>query len=249
MATLRRYFVDSPVSTDRATLTGAEAHHLRHVMRADVGSEVMLFDGCGAEFVAQVTSVDRSTVELTIVSRAEVNRELPIPMTLGVALPKGERQRFLVEKAVELGVGRLVPLITQRAAVRNTEQGRGRLERVVMEASKQCGRNRLMQIASPQAWTDFIGCRAEQDSPAQIIRWVAHPAAPGGDGKPTWPAQGASSPDEIMLAIGPEGGLTESEVRLAQQAGWSVVGLGPRLLRIETAALVMAALAANHTLS
>jgi 16S rRNA (uracil1498-N3)-methyltransferase len=248
LATARRYFVDSPISTDRATLTGAEAHHLRHVMRAVVGTEVMLFDGCGAEFVAQVASVGRSAVELTIVSRAEVNRELPVPMTLGVALPKGERQRFLVEKAVELGVGQLVPLITQRAAVRSTEQGRGRLERIAMEASKQCGRNRLMQISSPQAWSDFIGCQAAKDSPRQIIRWVAHPAAPGVDGKPLWRDQAVASPDEIMLAIGPEGGLTETEVRLAQQAGWSVVDLGPRLLRIETAALVMVALAAARTL-
>jgi 16S rRNA (uracil1498-N3)-methyltransferase len=248
LATPRRYFVDSPIVSNRASLTGAEAHHLRHVMRAGVGSEVMLFDGCGGEFVAQVASIGRSTVELTIVSRAEVNRELPIPMTLGVALPKGERQRFLVEKAVELGVGRLVPLITQRAAVRSTEQGRGRLERIVMEASKQCGRNRLMQIASPQAWSDFVGCQTEQDSPGQIVRWVAHPAAPGVDGRPLWPDQAAAIPNAIMLAIGPEGGLTETEVRLAQQAGWSVVGLGPRLLRIETAALVMAALAAAHTL-
>ena len=214
-------------------------------MRAAVGTEVTLFDGSGAEFVAQVTSVGRAAVELVIVSRAEVDRELPIAVTLGVALPKGERQRFLIEKSVELGVGRFVPLITQRSAVRFAAPPRGRLERIVVEASKQCGRNRLMTIAPPQAWSDFVGRQGAAEPPRQVVRWVAHPAATG---RPLWAVQTPVSPQQIFLAVGPEGGLTDSEVRLAEQAGWSVVGLGPRLLRIETAALVMASLAAARGL-
>jgi 16S rRNA (uracil1498-N3)-methyltransferase len=247
LATPRRYFANSPIASDSATLTGAEAHHLRHVMWAAIGAEVILFDGSGVEFHAQVASVGRAEIELTVVSRAEVDRELPVAVTLGVALPKGERQRLLVEKAVELGVGRLVPLITQRAAVRPTEQGSGRLERSVIEASKQCGRNRLMQIASTQTWPEFIALQATSPPRQQVARWVAHPTANRTAGGPPRVDQASGNFQEILLAVGPEGGLTDDEVQRAAQAGWSVVDLGPRILRIETAALVMATLAAAHT--
>ena len=109
-----RYFADSAIVSDRATLSGPEAHHLVHVMRAQAGDEVLLFDGSGAEFLARVEHVGRAEVQLAIVSRAEVDRELAFPLVLGVALPKGDRQRWLVEKATELGVTQLVPLITTR---------------------------------------------------------------------------------------------------------------------------------------
>lgn len=110
-----RYFVESPVASDRAVLTGAEAHHLLHVMRAKAGTRVTLFDGSGWEFDAVVQRTGRNEVELAIAGRQEIDREARIAVTLGVALPKGERQRWLVEKAVELGVTRIVPLRTCRA--------------------------------------------------------------------------------------------------------------------------------------
>ena len=205
------YFVNSPILSDRATLIGAEAHHLRHVMRAASGTEVILFDGSGTEFHAQVASVGRAAVELIIVSRAAIDRELSVAVTLGVALPKGERQRLLIEKAVELGVGRLVPLSTDRAAVRPTEQSFGRLERIVIEASKQCGRNRLMQIAPPKAWPEFIGPPAASPPRRQVARWVAHPTASGTAIGPPRADQASGDLQEILLAVGPEGGLTRSE--------------------------------------
>ncbi len=119
-----RYFVESPITSDRAVLSGAEAHHLLHVMRATRGSAVTLFDGTGWEFEAVVESTKRSEVELSIVARREVNREAAIELTLGVALPKGDRQKWLVEKATELGVARLVPLVT---AARRGPTGQERL--------------------------------------------------------------------------------------------------------------------------
>ena len=105
-----RYFVESPIRADRATLVGPEAHHLIHVMRAGPGDAVVLFDGSGAEFDAVVERSTRAEVELAVRSRREVDRESPRALTLAVALPKGDRQKWLVEKAVELGVRRMVPL-------------------------------------------------------------------------------------------------------------------------------------------
>src|SRR5688572_7985367 len=99
-----RFFVDSPISADRAMLAGDEARHLAAVMRAQIGDEVVLFDGSGCEFTARVAAIRKQAVELAIIERREVSRELPVELTLAVALPKGDRQKWLVEKATELGV-------------------------------------------------------------------------------------------------------------------------------------------------
>lgn len=239
----RRCFSETPIEGSQATLDGSEAHHLLHVLRASPGMEVVLFDGSGDEFLAEVTACKRSTVELTIRERREVDRELPQPLTLGVALPKGDRQRWIVEKSVELGVTRLVPLITERS----DKQGGEKLGRYAVEASKQCGRNRLMEIVEPVRWSDWLTDDSQlvggvSDAEAAIHpegmsprRWVAHPrglqltVAALAERRPT------------MLAIGPEGGLNDGEVEAALAAGWEVVGLGERILRIETAALGLVA--------
>ena len=226
-----RYFVESPVTADRVTLDGTEAHHLIHVMRAKAGQQVVLFDGSGYEFAAEVEKVGRSSLEVKVLSRAEVDRELAFPVTLAVALPKGDRQKWLVEKAVELGVKYLVPLITERSVAAPTEQALQRLRRSVVEAAKQCGRNRLMEIGRPMQWNDFAS------SAPRALRLIAHPG--GGmmheDGEFRVGSEGAH------LAVGPEGGFSDAEVDAATQAGWRHVTLGKSILRIETAALALVA--------
>jgi 16S rRNA (uracil1498-N3)-methyltransferase len=229
-----RYFSEIPISEGRVRLAGAEAHHLIHVMRAKPGARVVLFDGSGAEFAARVERVDRAEVQLAVLSRQEADRELPLELTLGVALPKGDRQRWLVEKAVELGVGRLVPLVTARSVAQPVQQALARLRRTVIEASKQCGRNRLLQIGRPQAWADYVADTAEV--PCRLLA-QPHGRHPGA-GPPSTPD--LSVP--VCLAVGPEGGFTEEEIALAVAAGWRTVDLGPRTLRVETAALLLVAM-------
>ena len=143
------------IDGDRAVLAGSEAHHLIHVMRAKVGWNVVLFDGSGAEFPAQVTQIGRTEVHLSIGGREEIDRELGVDITLGVALPKGDRQRWLVEKAVELGVRRLLPLLTDRGVSQPGAAAVERLQRAIVEASKQCGRNRLMELGSPRPFAQY----------------------------------------------------------------------------------------------
>jgi len=144
-----RFFVAPPIAGDFAELRGDEARHLAATMRARSGDEVVVFDGSGAEFRARVLSVGKSSVKLEIIERGEISRELPRPVTLAVALPKGERQKWLIEKATELGVSRIIPLVTEHGVAQPTEQAIERLRRGVIEASKQCGRNRLMDIGVP----------------------------------------------------------------------------------------------------
>jgi 16S rRNA (uracil1498-N3)-methyltransferase len=191
---------------------------------------VTLFDGSGNEFDAEVTACGRSTVELAVGAPRSVSREPAFPLTLGVPLPKGDRQRWIVEKAVELGVTRLVPLHTERSIATGEKAG-DKLDRYVIEASKQCGRNRLMQIAEPQTWEQWLA------APAAARRWIADATGQSlvvGDLVAT---------GTTFASVGPEGGLTEAELDAARAAGWSVINLGSRILRIETAAAALAVLA------
>jgi 16S rRNA (uracil1498-N3)-methyltransferase len=236
-----RFFVETPIVGTHTTLLGQEAHHLLHVMRVRPGEQVILFDGSGAEFLAEITESGRNQATLRVLARMEVNRELPFELVLAVPLPKGQRQQWLVEKAVELGVARLIPLVTARTVVRPGPAAGVRLRRAVIEASKQCGRNRLLEIAEPETWQQLMA-----DSTGIPRRLVAVPGGPhqraenatGGD-----PASQASHA-AAALAVGPEGGLTPEEVAAAIAAGWRPVDLGPRTLRVETAAVALAALVA-----
>lgn len=226
-----RFFVEQPITSATAVLTGQEAQHLAKVMRARVGDAITVFDGAGDEFGARVTQILRSEVHVEILERRSVSRELSFTLTLGVALPKGDRQKWLVEKLTELGVARLVPLVTSRGVAQPEPQALVRLSRTVVEGAKQCGRNRLMAIAPPANCRDFF----TQESSSETLRLFAHPS---GEARPF------SSPawhPHVLVAVGPEGGFTDEEAALAVNAGWQAVTLGARILRVETAAVALAA--------
>ena len=229
-----RFFVETPIQGSHATLADREAHHLLHVLRLGVDSNVTLFDDSGAEFDACVTRVGRSDVELAVLAQHDVDRELSRWITLGVALPKGDRQKWMVEKATELGVSRLVPLETNRGVAQPVVKALARLRHAVIEASKQCRRNRLMEITEPIPLEKFLSSKADN-----ARCYLAHP---GGDTKPVELSQ-SDAHTEVLLAIGPEGGFTDAEVSAAQAVAWDIVDLGPRILRIETAATVLTVLA------
>jgi len=221
-----RYFSAEPILGTTAALSGNEAHHLLHVMRAKPGLQLTVFDGQGGEYEAEIAQCGRSVVELTLGPKQEIERELSFQLTLAVALPKGDRQRWLIEKAVELGVSRLVPLQTARSVVEK-KQVSSKLERYIVEASKQCGRNRLMQLAPAQKLTEFL---SQEKSDLRIF---AHP------GGASLAKLDLNSTADRILAIGPEGGFTDDEVTQATKAGWRTVGLGSRILRLETAAIAL----------
>jgi 16S rRNA (uracil1498-N3)-methyltransferase len=231
-----RFFVSESITGDRTTLGGPEAHHLLNVMRAAVGTPVTLFDNSGAEFNAVVETIRRSEATLRIAERREISRELPFTLTVGVALPKGDRQKWLVEKLTELGVTTLVPLVIERSVAQPTPAAIERLTRSVIEAAKQCGRNRLMELAAPQPLTSFLESPAAGDLRSPVTRrLVAHPNAP------TLSAFDLKTPLPAAIAIGPEGGFTDVEVAAALAAGWQQVSLGQSILRIETAAIALTA--------
>ncbi|HEX4612984.1 MAG TPA: RsmE family RNA methyltransferase [Urbifossiella sp.] len=226
-----RFYTPDPLAPGEYVLTGAEAHHLVAVRRFGPGDRVVLFNGDGRDYPAEVVAADRKRSLLNILATVPTDRELPFPLEVAAALPKGDRGDFLVEKLTELGVSRFIPLQTDRSIVQPRETRLEKLQQAVIEASKQCGRNVLMRVAPLTPWSAFV---ASPGLPR--VRPLLHPSADGTDRLAT------IKPDAggVVVAIGPEGGFSPAEVAASEAAGWVRVGLGPRVLRVETAAIVAA---------
>ncbi|HMP03170.1 MAG TPA: RsmE family RNA methyltransferase [Gemmatales bacterium] len=226
-----RFYVSSPPTPGPYTLTGPEAHHLAVVCRVRPGATVVLFCGDGAEWTAQVSTVGKRQVELHVQEPVFPDREQPQPLIIAAPLPKGDRATFLVEKLTELGVTRFIPLLTARSVVQPGAGKTEKLRRTVIEASKQCGRNKLMQVDEPLSLASLL---ADPHLPERRLF-----ADPGGV---AWGEVVVSGPMVGTVAwVGPEGGLTADEVAEAERRGWQRVRLGPSVLRVETAALALAA--------
>ena len=225
-----RFYVPTTLDVPVVELCGQEAHHLAHVLRKKAGETVCLFDGQGTEATGQIVSVSKQAVNLQIVDTRSIPVEAPVTVVLGTAVPKGDRFRWLVEKATELGVARLVPLETDRSVVDPSAEKLHKMRQTVIAASKQCGRSRLMGIDQPTAWDAFIS----QEFPNRAA-FVAHPT-----GQPVWQIARQPITMEVVVAVGPEGGFTDLELQRAIQAGARPIDLGHQILRIETAAVVLA---------
>jgi 16S rRNA (uracil1498-N3)-methyltransferase len=224
-----RFYVNCPLEPGRVVMEGPEAHHLATVCRVRPGDRVCLFNGDGRQYPAEVVEAGRRRVALRIVVVEEPSREHAFRLEVAAPLPKGDRAPFLVEKLTELGVTAFVPLRTRRSIVHPREARLDKLHRTVIEASKQCGRNVLLRVEALVDWEAY--CR-RNDLPARRV--LAHP----GGATVLRPAG-----QDVAVAVGPEGGFTAEEVETAQLAGWQVTDLGPRILRVETAALALAVLA------
>jgi 16S rRNA (uracil1498-N3)-methyltransferase len=220
-----RFYINSRLAPGVVELEGAEAHHLATVCRLRPGDPVCLFNGDGHEYPALVRMVARRAVVVEVTGATTPKRELPFPVEVATPLPKGDRAQFLIEKLTELGVTAFVPLQTARSVVHPGEAKLDRLQRTVVEASKQSGRNVLLRVGPLTSWSEYA--RKER---AGLRRLLAHVGAG---------ALSKASGSAVVLAVGPEGGFTDKEIAEARTAGWEVVGLGPRILRVETAALVL----------
>ena len=230
-----RFFLASAPRDGQAVLVDDEARHLARVLRAKVGDEVRAFDGSGLEWPARVVTIGRDQVTLAVGESLPAQTATGPRLTLAVALPKGDRQKWLVEKLTELGTARLVPLVTHRGVAEATPSAVGRLQRGVIEACKQCGRNTLMEIGAAATLETLSALL-----PSDAIRLLAHP---GGRAFDEFVRPDAH---DIVAAVGPEGGFTDEEIASAERGGFQRVSLGPHILRIETAAIAIAARSLPH---
>jgi 16S rRNA (uracil1498-N3)-methyltransferase len=205
------------------------ASHLAKVLRARAGDELVLFSGDGREFAGAIESVRGSRVSASVGRGAAVDRESPLRLTLVQCVPRGDRMDFIVQKATELGVARIVPVLSQRSVVRLDEaQAQSKAAHwraVAVNACEQCGRNRLPAIEAPIPLLNHLGKAAPP-----LTRLVLEPG-------PDRPAAPADPGGAAEIAIGPEGGFAEDELEAFRLAGFARLALGPRIMRTETAAI------------
>lgn len=222
------------LTTGVVSLSPEESHHAASVLRLAQGDRVVLFDGAGFEAEGEVESADRRQLRVSTKRIEQFPFDAPVRTTLAVALPKANRQAFLVEKCTELGVAAVWPLICDHAVVKAGVGGVERLRRRAIEAAKQCGRKWLPDIrpamsfaACCQSWSEFdcVG--------------MAHPGAD--DGGLCTLLRASPRPTRVLVMIGPEGGWSAAELDSAREGKAQLIGLGPTILRTETAALAACA--------
>ena len=221
---LPRLFVTTPLGEGvPVALEGPQANYLGNVMRLGVGGEVLLFDGASGEWLAKVADVGKRKM-LLIVERQTREAEAVPDLWLAFAPVKRAPVEWLVEKATELGVARLIPVVTQRTVVERLRLDR--LESIMIEAAEQCGRTVLPTLDEPIALEKFLAAR-------EAGRTLFFADETGGD-----PLAASVTPGPALILTGPEGGFTDAE-RAAIRAlpGTRAISLGPRILRAETAAL------------
>jgi len=235
----RRLFVPGErLGGSRLTLTGPEHRHIGLVLRARPGDTLTLFDGVGGEVEAEVIRVERTETELALGARRTVAGPA-VSLTLLCAVPRGPRMDLLVQKTSELGVARIVPVVTERSVVRpGAEAGkRARWEKIAREAARQCGRADLPIVDPPVALAEAL---AEPNLPARRLALFE-----GERSLSLRAALSGTEPAATALLVGPEGGFSPAELTVARAAGFEAVGLGERILRVETAAIVAVALVAG----
>ncbi len=250
--TNRRRFFAAPRQFDpdktRVTLGREETHHLRKVLRLTTGDDVFVFDGEGEEFLCVVEN-DREA-EATLAVRQSVppaQAESPLDLTLAIALLKNEKLDWVVQKATELGVRRITPVMTKRADVRVREEGEAtrrrivRLERLALEAAKQSGRARVPAVDAPILFDDLLSTSFSASSAAWREKRLMF-AERGGRGLAEVFSELTAAPSRVTALVGPEGGWEDAEIEAARERGWTVITLGGRTLRAETAALTVVAL-------
>jgi 16S rRNA (uracil1498-N3)-methyltransferase len=231
-------------SGDLVSLEGQEAKHLAQVLRAIPGTAVELFDGRGGIATGTVLHVEKRSVEIRL-DEVRFEPEPDLPLLVASCLPKGDRAEFLIEKLTELGIHRLIPLVSRRSVAQLSESRREKFERLTLESCKQCRRSRALMIAPETSFDRLL----EDPALSPFQRWLFDPAGePFASSRP--PADNDRSPADRaatsgrIIAIGPEGGWDPEELSRARHRGWVVRRLPTPILRIETAALAAATMLA-----
>jgi len=228
-----RLYHPSPLAADNRVELGASAtKHLLTVLRLKPGAALVLFDGSGAEFDARLEESGKKGAWVTVTVRREPKVESPLSVTLAQGVSRGERMDYTVQKAVELGVAGVIPVLMERSVVKldadNIKRKREHWQSVAVSAAEQSGRVRVPPVQPPRSFGAFLdghrsgGLKLLLDPLAQhALKDLSPP-----------------KDNQVLLLVGPEGGLSEVERKAAQSAGFQGIKLGPRILRTETAALV-----------
>ncbi|MFL6516359.1 MAG: 16S rRNA (uracil(1498)-N(3))-methyltransferase [Chthoniobacterales bacterium] len=258
----RFYISPERWNPDHLALTGGEAHHARDVLRLKAGDRVVLFNGKGREVTAELSDASSNELRFQKLTETET-RPLNCRITLGQAIPKGKNMDLIVQKAVEIGVADICPLMSQRTVVdldpAAAAQKKSKWQQVAIEAAKQCGQNWLPTVQTPRTLKDFFSSSVaavypSRGSQAEADDRRAEPAGSGafdlrliGSLQPDaqhlkailsqYSIDHGRSPRSVLMMVGPEGDFTPAELSLAKSQGCLPITLGPIILRVETAAI------------
>jgi 16S rRNA (uracil1498-N3)-methyltransferase len=241
---LTRVFIDGELQSgsvvDLPRETGA---HLAKVLRARSGDEVVLFNGDGREFTGVIEKVQGTRVSASTGAARSIDRESPFQLTLVQCVPRGDRMDFIVQKATELGVVRIVPVLSQRSVVRldasQSASKQAHWRAVAVSACEQSGRNRVPSVDTPLPLLNYLGGLAAQAAASEVLRLVLEPerAQRTEALARSIDIASAKSASRAEIAIGPEGGFAPEELEAFDLSAFARVNLGPRVLRTETAAI------------
>ena len=238
------YFIRSDqIRGERLGLSGPLAHHLKDVLRVRPGERLQLIDETGRGHLGEVESVSRDRFEVRLVGELAPPPFSTLSVTLGQALLKGDKMDWVVQKGAELGVSRLVPLVTARSVLRTSaakkSAQRERWQRIALEAAQQSARWSVPTVEESQPLGGFIS--SLPDGALRLLPWEKQPP---GSGRQLFTERPAAK--EVIAMVGPEGGFLDEEVSLAVRSGFLPISLGPRTLRAETAGIALLAILQHH---
>ncbi|NLB99718.1 MAG: 16S rRNA (uracil(1498)-N(3))-methyltransferase [Pseudomonas formosensis] len=229
-----RFYLDAPLGAGEQLLDGDLAHYIGRVLRLGPGAPVQIFNGSGQEWPGEVLEVGKRQVRLQLHEPVAGQPESPLRVHLGQAMSRGERMDWAIQKAVELGVSEITPLVTERCEVRlqgeRADKRQQHWQQVAISACEQCGRSRVPQVHAPMALADWL-TTLEAD-----LKLVLHHRTDAD-------LRELPTPASLALLIGPEGGLSRDEIAQAENGGFRAARFGPRVLRTETAPVVALSLA------
>lgn len=234
-----RVYSASPITPNAEMTLGADlAHYLGKVLRMAPGRPLILFDGRGGEYSAEILSIAKQAITVLVGDFDDVSRESPLAIDLAIGVSRGERFDWVLQKATELGVGAIFPLMTERVEVKLTgdrlAKKMAHWQQIVISACEQSQRTCVPQVHAPQGLSQWLAARPEG------LGFVLHHRS--AQSLADYPG----STDSVSLLVGPEGGLTDEEIQLAQAKGFNALQLGPRVLRTETAPIAALSLLQNR---
>ncbi|MBT0585500.1 16S rRNA (uracil(1498)-N(3))-methyltransferase [Alteromonas oceanisediminis] len=229
---INRFYIDTVLSVDTTVGLPAEtAHYVCNVLRLSQDDPVVLFNGDGNEYSGRIASIAKKRASVDVDAKLSIDAQSPLPLHLGQAVSKGDRMDIVLQKATELGVSEITPLLTERCAVKLSSERwlkkHAQWLKIIQSACEQCGRNTLPTLHQPKSLNQWLS-----DS-TSATRLLFSPTAQRRLSQLSPPSQG------FRLLIGPEGGLSEQEIYTAKEAGYAETYLGPRILRTETAAIAV----------
>ncbi len=226
-----RLFVDTALEAGQELILSKEnSHYIMHVLRLRIGTQLIIFNGEEGEYLAHLTAWTKKNAQVNIEAYRSIERESPLKITLAQSISRPERMDYAIQKSVELGVQRIVPILSERSPPIDDERLLKRedhWQRIMISACEQCGRNRLPELQSTLSMADWL--QQPQTNNCLVL-------SPTGTNRLK---DSIEANKAITILVGAEGGLTDKEVNAAIQVGYTDISLGPRILRTETAAVAI----------